>query len=215
MNKETTYDTKRVRSALVRVLAVIVALAAALVLAPVKSEASQTPGFDDRRPVEIVISTGLRADVIWASQETNQGAFLWPNNRSLSQEFNLIRVPRVAGDGGQWYVLQARHSGQCLTLDQNVSTWGNGTRIVQNPYCGTDWTANQWRLRTIGMDCGPGCATSAIGNTLVNRYTGRCLDAAAPSGRPAVEATIQQWDCVRDLGDWNVANQRFDFRNVP
>jgi hypothetical protein len=215
MSKATTFDTKGGRSALARVLAVMAALALALVWTPAASEASQTPAFNDRKPVEIVNSTGLRADVMWASQETNQGLLLWPNNQSLSQEFNLIRVPRVSGDGGQWYVLQARHSGQCLTLDQNVPTWGNGTRVVQNPYCGTDWTANQWRLRTVGLDCGPGCTTSAIGNTVVNRYTGRCLDAAAPSGRPAAEATIQQWDCVRDLGAWNVANQRFDFRNVP
>lgn len=194
------------------------AAVAALALVPSAAHASFTPGFDDRRPVEIVNAhTGLRADVMWASTADNQGAFLWPNNRSASQEFDL--VPTDSG----YYRVKARHSGKCLTLQRGAG-FRNGTPVVQLPCNAAGVTSSQWKLRTVGdssscsYDPASGeetcTTTSAIGNTLINRYTGRCLDSRAPNGRPGAEAVLQQWDCISNLGAWNVANQRFDFKNI-
>jgi hypothetical protein len=194
-------------------LALAGAAAASLTLGLSPAHAGFTPGFDASKPVEIVNAhTKLRADVMWASTEDNQGAFLWPNNKSTSQEFDLTSA------GGGWYVVKARHSGKCLSLQVGAKKWGNGTPVVQQSNCSSDKKSNQWRLRAVAdaVSCnGSTCSTSsAVGNTLVNRYTGRCLDSHAPNGRPGEQAVLQQWDCISNLGAWNVANQRFDFKNI-
>ena len=69
-------------------------------------------------------ASGLRADVMWASTASMTGAFLWPDNSSLSQEFNLV-------DGGNgFFRIQARHSGQCLMLD-----WRGGSTSTATGSC--------------------------------------------------------------------------------
>jgi hypothetical protein len=189
------------------------AAAATMALGAADAGASTVPGFDASKPVELVNSgTGYRADVWQAANHVNQGLVAWGNNSSLSQEFDLL------SSGGGWYRIKARHSGQCLTLDQTAKSWGNGTAVVQNPYCGGDWTANQWRLSFVGAgtSCsGDTCSTtSAVYPILKNRYTGKCLDVNAPDGSPDHGAWLQQWTCISNGDVWNADNQVFNFKNV-
>ncbi|MEY2514790.1 MAG: hypothetical protein QOJ89_2148 [bacterium] len=194
-------------------MALVGAVAAAALLIPSSSAvASQIVGFSFDRPVDITNSySGLKADVMWASSAPYQGVFLWPNNTSRSQEFDAIRTT----DG--YFRLRARHSGQCLMLDSRQSTYGNGTLVVQLPYCGRK--SAEWRVRTVGdpVSCdGDVCtSTSGVYPTLQNRYTGRCLDAAnSRGGRPPAQAVLQQWTCIGNAGVWNAGNQMFSVRNI-
>ncbi|MCW2760293.1 MAG: hypothetical protein JWR85_494 [Marmoricola sp.] len=160
----------------------------------------------DRIDVEVINSfTGLRADVMWASTAPFQGVFLWPNNASQSQEFDLL------DSGNGWFRIRARHSGQCLMLDWRGGTYVNGTRVLQYPYCGAGYAPAEWRVRTLsGTRCsGNICTTGQNQTLLVNRATNRCLDAAS-GGRPPVQAVLQQWDCVTTTSAWNIANQAWD-----
>jgi hypothetical protein len=174
--------------------------------------ASQLPGFSFDRPVEITNSSSrLEVDVMWASTAPYQGVFLWPENTSRSQEFDLLR----SSDG--YFRIRARHSQQCLMLDARQSTYRNGTPVIQHPKC--DRKSAEWRVRTVGdkTRCdGDTCtSTSGIYPTLQNRYTNRCLDATNPSGgRPPGRAVLQQWTCIRTADDWNAGNQLFSIRNV-
>jgi hypothetical protein len=192
----------RTRRPLWRLLAVVLTalLAAAVQAAPASAA--------DRNDMEIVNSySGLRADVMWASTATLTNVFLWPNNNSASQEFDLL------DSGGGWFRIRAQHSGQCLMLDWRSGSYTNGTRILQHPYCGTDYAPAEWRLRTLsGTRCSGDTCTTGIDQTiLVNRRTNRCLDAAnGRGGRPPAQAVLQQWDCVTSTSAWNIGNQAWD-----
>ncbi len=167
----------------------------------------------DRQRVEISnLHTGLRIDVMWASTAPYQGVFLWPDNASASQEFDL------PDSGGGYFRIRARHSGQCLMLDWRGGTYVNGTRVIQYPYCGAGYGPAEWRRGWVGIatQCGGNvCSTtSASYPVLINRATGRCLDAHNPhDGRPPAQAPLQQWDCIRTADDWNAGNQLWRFGN--
>ncbi len=155
--------------------------------------------------VEITNSfSGLKADVIWASSAPYQRVFLWPDNTSASQEFNLL------DSGGGYFRIQARHDGQCLMLDWRSGTYSNGTAIIQYPYCSAGYAPAEWSRRYLsGTTCsGNICTTGVDQMVLVNRATGRCLDAAnGAGGRPPVQSVLQQWDCVTSTKAWNMGNQ--------
>lgn len=162
----------------------------------------------DHLDVEVVNSySGLRADVMWASTAAYQGVFLWPNNISSSQEFDLL------DSGNGWFRIRARHSGQCLMLDWRSGSYVNGTRVLQYPYCGAGYAPAEWRTRWLsGTRCsGNVCTTGVDQMVLVNRATNRCLDAAnGAGGRPPAQAVLQQWDCVTSTSAWNMGNQAWD-----
>jgi hypothetical protein len=63
-----------------------------------------------------------------------------------------------------------------------------------------------------GTRCSGGICTTGVDHmVLVNRTTGRCLDAANPyGGRPGAQALLQQWDCVTSTSAWNIGNQSWD-----
>ncbi|WP_375769458.1 RICIN domain-containing protein [Archangium gephyra] len=184
-----------------RLLAATVVSAAALVLAAPANAA-------DRSRLELVNSfSGLRADVMWGSTNDFQGVFLWPDNTSASQEFDLL------DSGNGYFRIRARHSGKCLMLDWRSGNSGNGTRVIQYPFCGTGYAPAEWRLRTLsGTRCSGNICTTGIDQTvLVNRATGRCLDADnGKGGRPPSQAVLQQWDCVTSTDAWNIGNQAWD-----
>jgi hypothetical protein len=183
----------------VPVLLATAAAAAAIVL-PSPAHAA-APG-----PVEIRNSaSGLRADVMWASTASLTGVFLWPDNASLSQEFNLLHT------GNGHFRIQARHSGQCLILDWRGGSYVNGTRIVQHSSCTPGYAPGEWRTETRPA---PACTTWCFGDNkvvLVNRATGRCLDAAnSAGGAPRSKAVLQQWDCIASRSQWNSGNQLWE-----
>ncbi|MGI5148526.1 RICIN domain-containing protein [Plantactinospora sp. CA-294935] len=177
------------------------AVAMALVVASIVMTAP-TPAYADTNRRELVSGYGsLRADVMWASTATHQGVFLWPDNASTSQEFDLL------DSGGGFFRIRARHSGQCLMLDWRAGFYANGTPIIQYPHCSAGYTPGEWFTQEVFHKP---CTGQCFGSWFVlikNRETGMCLDAAAPSGRPAEQAVLQQWDCISATTDWNAFNQ--------
>lgn len=158
--------------------------------------------------VEIVNgASGLRADVMWASTNRGQGVFLWPDNTSKSQQFDLIGV----GDGTGDYTIRAQHSGQCLWLGYWISGWGNGSGVVQYP-CNVHYSASRWHTDYVYYKAPP-CSWCFNGSgwraILRNRASGKCLDAANPNypSAPRQQARLQQWDCVTSGNAANIGNQ--------
>jgi hypothetical protein len=155
---------------------------------------------------------GLRVDVMWASTNAYQGAFLWSDNASLSQEFALL------DSGGGYYRIQARHSGQCLMLDWRAGTYSNGTKVIQYPYCNAGYAGGEWYTQWIYRKetCGtsPCFDTSSWYALIRNRATGKCLDASnGAGGLPGQQAVLQQWDCITSPYQWNAWNQMWSFKS--
>jgi hypothetical protein len=158
--------------------------------------------------VEIVnAASNLRADVMWASAQDGQNVFLWPNNASASQEFDLINM------GSGFFQIKARHSGKCLMLDKAQTTAegrvGNGTRIAQYACTSASYKSAQWSFQDMNGNCEANALCIDAGRRVIkNRYTGKCLDAANPSGkRPGQQAVLQLWSCISSPGAWNADNQ--------
>jgi hypothetical protein len=180
-------------------------IAVALTLLP-----SAAQGADRYRLDISNLRSGLMMDVMWASRDPFQGVFLWPNNTSASQEFDLL------DSGGGYFRIRARHSGQCLMLDWRGGTYTNGTRVIQYPHCSPGYSAAEWRrgwVRPAPRCDGDICSiTGTEFPVLVNRRTGRCLDAHnPPGGAPPARAVLQQWSCIRTSDDWNAGNQLWRF----
>ena len=114
-------------------LGTLTAVLASCGLLAVGSAGADTNRVENTNRVELVnVSTGRRADVMWASVETGQNVFLWRNNRSASQEFDLINMGLLPDNSGRYYFqIRARHSGKCLMVDRTQPDVGNGRRIAQ------------------------------------------------------------------------------------
>ena len=154
--------------------------------------------------VEIVnVSTNLRADVMWASASDGQNVFLWRNNASTSQVFDLVNM------GGGFFQLRARHSGKCLMLDGTQPNVGNGRRIAQYPCTAAGYKSAQWSFVDMNAKCADnGLCIDQGWRVIKNRYTGRCLDTQNPAGRrPGERAVLQLWSCISSPAAWNADNQ--------
>lgn len=158
---------------------------------------------DTNRVELVLVATNLRADVMWASRDDAQNVFLWRNNASASQEFDLVNM------GGGFFQIRARHSGKCLTLERNRATVGNGTRIAQYPCPGPGYKSAQWSFHDMNGNCEANALCIDSGRRVIkNRYTGKCLDTHNPSGRrPGEQAPLQLWACIRSPAAWNADNQ--------
>jgi hypothetical protein len=182
----------------VKVAAVAVAaVASGAVLAP-------APAYANTNRVEIVnAATNLRADVIRASVQDGQNVFLWPNNTSASQEFDLINM------GSGFFQIRARHSSKCLMVDRTQVNVGNGRRIAQYPCTDASYQSAQWSFQDMNGNCEANALCIDTGRRIIkNRYTKRCLDTANPSGkRPGQQAVLQQWTCISSPSEWNADNQ--------
>ena len=192
-----TTQWRRSSTSVVRVAVLAVLTALVAVLGPAFSASAA-----DRPHMEIVngLSGPLRLDVMWASQNPYTGVFLWPDNNSLSQEFDLL------DSHNGYFQIRARHSGQCLMLDWRGGTYVNGTRVIQYPSCSAGYAPAEWQERWVYPTTGSGFPVPV--KLLVNRRTGRCLDAANAAGvTPPVQAVLQQWDCITSTTAWNVRNQ--------
>ncbi|MFK0191857.1 RICIN domain-containing protein [Kitasatospora sp. NPDC090308] len=185
------------------------ALAAALACVLFAALAPTPAQADEPTRYELVNArTGLRADVMWAPAAPYTGVFLWPDNTSASQEYELL------DSGNGYFRIKARHSGQCLMLDWRSGTYANGTPVLQYPYCDAGYAPAEWTTAWVGHTCT--CFPTTM--LLKNRATGRCLDAAAPSGTPAQQAALQQWDCITADDAWNTGNQSWNLlqlNNLP
>ena len=179
-------------------VAAVTAVAAGAVLAPAAA-------YADTSRVEIVnAATNLRADVMRASVQDGQNVFLWPNNTSASQEFDLVNM------GSGFFQLRARHSGKCLMVDRTQVNVGNGRRIAQYPCTDPSYQSAQWSFEHMNGNCEANALCIDSGRRIIkNRYTGRlCLDTANPSGKmPGQEAVLQLSTCISSPSAWNADNQ--------
>ncbi|WDZ83644.1 RICIN domain-containing protein [Micromonospora cathayae] len=191
----------------VAVVAVLVTVAATVTVV------TPAPARADTLGVEIVSGQTwgtYRADVMSASTEPMKGVFLWPDNASLSQEFDLL------DSGNGFFRIRARHSGQCLMLDWRSGTYTNGTPVVQYPHCSAGYAPGEWSSEWIwypGNGC-TGCLFDGRGwlRLVKNRATGMCLDTANPAGgSPGQGAVLQQWQCITSSTQWNSWNQMWSF----
>lgn len=183
--------------------ALAVAAAACALLAAGVAYA-ETDRVANTNRVELVIAaTNLRADVMWASVDDGQNVFLWPDNSSASQLFDLINV------GNGFFQIKARHSGKCLMLEMGRGTVGNGTRIAQYPCPGPGYQSAQWSFRDMNGPCADNALCIDSGRRAIrNRYTGKCLDTDNASGRkPRQQAVLQLWTCISSPRAWNADNQ--------
>ena len=116
--------------------------------------------------------------------------------------FDLVNV------GSGFFQIRARHSGKCLTLETGRDRVGNGTRIVQFPCRGGGYQSEQWSFKPMNGCADNGLCIDAGWRLVKNRYTGRCLDTANPSGRkPRQQAVLQLWTCISSTRAWNADNQ--------
>jgi hypothetical protein len=164
---------------------------------------SPIPVLDTTTYYELYSEGGNVADVIWGSEAPYQGVFLWPESTSLSQKFEKL------DSGGVYFRLKALHSGQCLMLDWRDG-YSNGTPIIQYPYCDAGYAGSEWTERWVYTSRGANGFPQSV-PTLVNRATGKCLDANNPSGSyPPAQSILQQWDCITTAEDWNADNQTWN-----
>ena len=197
MTRRLIHQTARRLAAKVTVGTLALVVAACALLVPGSAYANTSR-------VELVIAaTNLRADVMWASTQDAQNVFLWPNNASASQEFDLINM------GNGFFQIRARHSGKCLMLEKNQGTVGNGTRIAQYPCPGPGYKSAQWSFQDMNGNCEADALCADTGRRVIrNRYTSKCMDTANSSGRrPGQQAVLQLWTCVSSPSAWNADNQ--------
>jgi Ricin-type beta-trefoil lectin domain-like/Putative peptidoglycan binding domain len=159
--------------------------------------------------VELVnVATHLRADVMWASQADGQNVFLWVNNTSTSQLFDLIYTGS-SRSGIRFFQIRARHSGKCLMLDKSQPTVGNGTRIAQYPCTSISYRSAQWYFKDMNPPCDDNALCVDRGwRVIKNLYTSKCIDTDNPAGtNPPQRAVLQLWTCISSTSAWNADNQ--------
>lgn len=179
------------------------AVASCALLASGPASADTNRAANTNRVELVIAATNLRADVMWASVADGQNVFLWPNNASASQEFDLIAM------GGGFFQIRARHSGKCLMVDRTQVNVGNGRRIAQYPCTDAGYRSAQWAFKDMNGACPDTALCVDTGRRVIrNRYTGRCLDTDNPSGKkPGERAVLQLWTCISSPSAWNADNQ--------
>lgn len=149
---------------------------------------AQTPFVPDERAYYGLIDrgSGRCLDVASASSASGAPTVQWEFTHAASQQWRF--VPLRAGS--EYYRIEARHSGQCLTVDKA----GENTALVQRPFSGSE--QQQWRL----VPAGP------LGSfQLENKSEGRCAALAAAdkfNGTPVLAQKAsgrasQQWRLFR------------------
>ncbi|UOG76285.1 RICIN domain-containing protein [Hymenobacter tibetensis] len=127
-------------------------------------------------------SSGRSLEVQGASQEAGSAVVQWEFTHPASQQWRFVPVV----PGGEYYRIEARHSGKCLTVDKP----DDNAPLVQRPWTGSFY--QQWKL----VPAGP------IGSVqLVVRGNDKCAAIANSdkfNGTPAVlqvpqSRATQQW----------------------
>ena len=103
---------------------------------------AQTPFVPDDRAYYGVIDrgSGRCLDIASASTASGAAAVQWEFTHANSQQWRFVPIRQ----GSEYFRIEARHSGQCLTVDKP----GEGTALVQRPFQGSE--QQQWRLVAAG-----------------------------------------------------------------
>ncbi|UYZ64976.1 OmpA family protein [Hymenobacter weizhouensis] len=162
-------------------LVLLVAAGWWLAAGPSWAQAAFTP--DENAWYGIVArSSGRSLDVATASPEAGAAGVQWEFTQANSQQWRFVPAAR----GSDFYRIEARHSGKCLTLEKP----DENAPIVQRPWTGSFY--QQWKL----IPSGP------LGSfMLVSRGNDKCASLAAPdkfNGTPVVgqrpqNRGTQQW----------------------
>ncbi|RYY19882.1 MAG: hypothetical protein EOO36_04755, partial [Cytophagaceae bacterium] len=99
------------------------------------SAAAQTPISPDDRALYGIIcrSSGRSLDIARAATSGGAPAVQWEFTHAPSQQWHLVPIR----EGGEYYRLEAKHSGQCLTLEAAPAASAGGTTpLVQRAYTG-------------------------------------------------------------------------------
>ena len=153
------------------------------------SAVAQTPIAPDDRALYGIINrnSGRSLDVARAATTSGAAAVQWEFTHAPSQQWHLVLIR----EGGEYYRLEAKHSGQCLTLEMPATAEANATTpLIQRPYTGA--LGQQWRLVPTGQ---PGAfqLENRLDNRVAtletnNRFNGTAIVAARGVGRGT-----QQW----------------------
>ena len=191
--------------------AVAVVLASCALLA-VSSAGADTARVENTNRVELVnVATGRRADVMWASGQDGQNVFLWRNNKSASQE---LRPDQHGPPPRQLGARVLPDSGEALGQVPNARpdaspTSGTGGGSLSTPAPPPPTSRLNGYEEAMNGHCDDNALCIDKGWRIIkNRWTGRCLDTANPSGRrPPEQAVLQLWTCIKSTDDWNADNQ--------
>ncbi|MVN78179.1 OmpA family protein [Hymenobacter sp. HMF4947] len=115
------------------------------------SAVAQTPISPDDRALYGVINraSGRCLDVARAAIISGAPTVQWEFTHAPSQQWRLMLIR----EGGEYYRLEAKHSGQCLTLEITpTAPPGANTPLIQRPFTGG--LGQQWRLVATGQQPG-------------------------------------------------------------
>ena len=159
---------------LVRAVAPLLALV--VLLTPVASRAQTAFTPDENAWYGVVArSSGRSLDVTNASAEAGTATVQWEFTHANSQQWRFV----PAAKGSDFYRVEARHSGKCLTLEKP----DENAPLVQRPWTGSFY--QQWKL----VPSGP------LGSfVLVSRGNDKCAALAAAdkfNGTPVVGQRVQ------------------------
>ncbi|RSK46971.1 hypothetical protein EI291_16745 [Hymenobacter rigui] len=159
---------------LVRATAPWILLICVLISVPARAQATFTP--DENAWYGVVArSSGRSLDVTNASSEAGAATVQWEFTHANSQQWRFV----PAAKGSDFYRIEARHSGKCLTLEKP----DENAPLVQRPWTGSFY--QQWKL----VPSGP------LGSfMLISRGNDKCAALAAAdkfNGTPVVGQRVQ------------------------
>lgn len=165
-------------SSFIRLLAIVVILAATVLIIPKAASAAQITYFK-------ATHSGLCLDVNGGSRDNGAKVQQWGCNNTGAQQWEIRYVtsgPKFNGQAGNYYAIININSGKCL----EVRDWAqyNGAQVTQ---WDCHYGANQqWLLYNHWVITG-------YKVSLVNRNSVKCLDVPAFSG--SWGTGLVQWDC--------------------
>ncbi|GAA4374329.1 hypothetical protein GCM10023186_05800 [Hymenobacter koreensis] len=129
-------------------------------------------------------SSGRALDILGASAENGAPAVQWEFTQAHSQQWRFVRVTA----GGEWFRIEVRHNGKCLTVEKPTEN----APVVQRPFSGGVY--QQWKL----VPAGP-----AGSMQLVNKGNEFCLAASAADKNNGVTIVAQRYQ-GRATQQWRV-----------
>ena len=150
---------------------------------------SQTAPVPDERAFYGVInrSSGRCLDVARAATASGAPLVQWEFTHAPNQQWRLVPIQA----GGEYYRLEARHSGLCLTLETSPTAVPDApTPLVQRPFAGG--LGQQWRLTPAGpigtfqLECRLDGRVATL--AAADKFNNTAVVATRPAGRAS-----QQW----------------------
>lgn len=153
------------------------------------SAAAQATVEPDSRALYGIINrgSGRGIDVARAALTSGAPAVQWEFTHAASQQWHLVPIR----EGGEYYRLENKNSGLCLTLEASASAEANAsTPLMQRPFAGG--LGQQWRLVAAGRPGSFQLENRLDGRVATvetnNRFNGTAVVAARGIGR-----STQQW----------------------